>query len=159
MSDHRSCVQYLLLCLLIFRLFEIENLFGISIQPRSQGSLAENLPNSCLRFSFSPTKSLAASTRVRASVLSLWTCNIMRWFCLESPALERKYVFTRFKAENDFSLTVLVAGMASDSFPRVEISLNTSFLRELFIKGLQEGYQIIYVKFWSVKPHWLCCLW
>ena len=34
------------------------------------------------------------------------------------------------KAENDLSLTALVAGMTSNSFPRVEISLN-SFLREL----------------------------
>ena len=36
---------------------EIENLFGISF--------AENLPNSCFGFSFSPTKSLATSTRAR----------------------------------------------------------------------------------------------
>ena len=54
----------------------------------------------------------------------------MRWFSLESPVVERKYVFTRFKVENDLSLTVLVAGMTSSSFPRVEILLN-SFLREL----------------------------
>ena len=54
----------------------------------------------------------------------------MRWFSLESPVVERKYVFTRFKAENDLSLTALVASMTSNSFPRVEISLN-SFLREL----------------------------
>ena len=33
-------------------------------------------------------------------------------------------------AEKDLSLTALVAGMTSNSFPRVEISLN-SFLREL----------------------------
>ena len=42
---------------------EIENLFGMSF--------AENLPNSCFRFSFSPKTSLATSTRTRASVLSL----------------------------------------------------------------------------------------
>ena len=42
---------------------EIENLFGISF--------TENLPNNCFRFSFSPTKSLATSTGVRASFLSL----------------------------------------------------------------------------------------
>ena len=73
----------------------------------------------------------------------------MRWFSQESPVVERKYVFTRFKAENDpSSLTALVAGMTSNSFPRVEFSLN-SFMRELSrpaIKGLQEGYQIIDVK-------------
>ena len=68
----------------------------------------------------------------------------MRWFSLESPVVERKYVFTRFKVENDLSLTALVAGMMSNSFPRVEISLN-SFI--FSIKGLQEGYQIIDVKF------------
>ena len=47
-----------------------------------------------------------------------------------TPVVERKYVFTRFKAENDLSLTALVASMTSNIFPRVEISLN-SFLREL----------------------------
>ena len=46
------------------------------------------------------------------------------------PIVERKYVFTRFKAENDLSPTALVAGMTSNVFSRVEISLN-SFLREL----------------------------
>ena len=69
----------------------------------------------------------------------------MRWFSLESPIVERKYVFTRFKAENDLSLTALAAGMTSNSFPRVEISLNSFFAGA--IKGLQEGYQIIDVKF------------
>ena len=54
----------------------------------------------------------------------------MRWFSLESPVVERKYVFTRFKAENDLSLKALVASMMSNSFPRVEILLN-SFLWEL----------------------------
>ena len=49
------------------------------------------MPNNCFRFSFFPTKSLATSTRVRASVLSLWTYNIMRWFSLESPVVERKW--------------------------------------------------------------------
>ena len=47
-----------------------------------------------------------------------------------SPVVERKYVFTRFKAENELSLMALVACMMSNSFHRVEISLN-SFLREL----------------------------
>ena len=56
--------------------------------------------------------SLATSTRVGASVLSLWTCNMMRWFTLESPVVERKYVFTRFKAENGHSPTALVAAGA-----------------------------------------------
>ena len=66
------------------------------------------------RFSFSPTKSLAKSTKVRASVLSLWTCNIMRLFSLEFPVVESKYVF---EAENDLSLTTLVAGMTRKAFP------------------------------------------
>ena len=35
--------------------------------------------------------------------------------------VKHKYVFTRFEAENDLSLTVLVAGMTSHSFARVEI--------------------------------------
>ena len=56
--------------------------------------------------------------------IAFWAMNIMRWFSLESPVVECRYVFTRFKSENDLSLTV------TDSFPRIEISLN-SFLREL----------------------------
>ena len=58
------------------------------------------------------------------SVLVNFNIIMMRWFSLES-----QYVLTRFKVENDLSPTGLVAGMMSNSFPRVEISLN-SFLRE-----------------------------
>ena len=83
-----------------------------------------------LLFQCSP-RLLEESTRVGASVLALWAYNIMRWFCLESPVVERKYVFTRFKAENDYSPTALVAGMTSKSFPREEISLNSS-LRDMW---------------------------
>ena len=54
----------------------------------------------------------------------------MRWFSLESPVVECKYFFTRFKGENDLSLTALADAMTSNSFPRIEISPN-SFLREL----------------------------
>ena len=45
----------------------------------------------------------------------------MQWFSLESPVVELKYVFPRLKAEKDLSPTALVAGMTSNSFPRVEI--------------------------------------
>ena len=51
----------------------------------------------------------------------------MRWFSLDSPVVEFKYVFLRLKAENDLSPTALDAGMTSNSFPRVEISLNIVF--------------------------------
>ena len=37
---------------------------------------------------------------------------------MDAPVAERKYVFIRFKAENDRSLTVFVAGIKSGSFPR-----------------------------------------
>ena len=40
----------------------------------------------------------------------------MRWFSLESPVVERKNVFTRFKTENDLSLKALV-GRAKIRFP------------------------------------------
>ena len=53
----------------------------------------------------------------------------MRWCILESPVVELKYVFPRIKAENDLSPTALIAGIKSNSFPRVEISPD-SFLRE-----------------------------
>ena len=71
---------------------------------------------------------------------------------LESPVVKLKYVSPRLIAENELSPTALVAGMTSNSFPRVEISPN-SFLREIYTKGLHEGYQIINVKFLSVKPY------
>ena len=81
-SNHYICLQYILFSVCV-DFDEIEKLLGISF--------AENLANNCFWFSFSPTKSLATSTRVRASVLSLWTYNIMRWFSLESPVVERKW--------------------------------------------------------------------
>ena len=125
MSHSYICLQWLLFLSLIFRLCWLwgnrEFVWDI---------VRRKFDKHLLSVFFSPTKSLATSTRVRASVLSLWTCNIMRWFSLESPVVERKDVFTRFKVENDLSLTALVAGMTSISFPRVEISLN-SFLRKL----------------------------
>ena len=110
----------------------------------------------CL-YQLSPTKSLATFTRVGASVLSLWTCNIMRLFSQESPVVELKYVFPRLNAENDLSPTALIAGMTSNSFARVEISLN-SCLREIWrdckkvAKSLTSNSEVI-------KPHWLCFLW
>ena len=51
----------------------------------------------------------------------------MRWFGLESRVVERKYVLTRLKAENDHSPTALVAGMTSNSFPREKLRLNILF--------------------------------
>ena len=101
----------------VLTLMKLENLFGIS--------LAENLLNNCFRFSFSPTKSLATSTSVRASVLSLWLMqHHAGWFSLEFPVVEGKYLFTRFKAENDLLLTALVANMTSNNFPRVSCALS-----------------------------------
>ena len=63
------------------------------------------------------------STRIRASVLFLWTCNIMRWFSIESPVVERKYFFTRFKADNYLSLTALVAGMTINNCLKLQLPL------------------------------------
>ena len=81
-SNHYICLQYILFSVCV-DFDEMDKLFGISF--------AENLADNCFWFSFSPTKSLVTSTRVRASVLSLWTYNIMRWFSLESPVVERKW--------------------------------------------------------------------
>ena len=51
----------------------------------------------------------------------------MRWFGLESRIVERKYVLTLLKAENDHSPTALVAGMTSNSFPRKKFRLDMMF--------------------------------
>ena len=105
MSDHYICLQYLLFLSLIFLLCWLwrnrELVWDIV-----RGKFAKQL----LSVFFLPNEviSYVYKWRVRASVLSLWTCNIMRWFSLESPVVERKYVFTRFKAENDLSLKALV---------------------------------------------------
>ena len=67
----------------------------------------------------------------------------MLWFSLESRvAVELKYVLSRLKAGNDLSPTALVAGMTSNSFPRVRL---ITFCGDM--KGLHEDYQIIDVKF------------
>ena len=101
-SDHYSCVQYLLQVLsLIFRLCWLWR-----NRELAWNIVRRKFAKQLLSVFFLP-KLLATSTRVRASVLSLWTCNIIRWLSLESPVVERKYVFTRFKAENDLSLTAL----------------------------------------------------
>ena len=125
MSDHYICLQYLLFLSLIFRLCWLWGNWEL-VWDIIRGKFAKQV----LSVFFLPNEVISYVYKVRASVLSLWTCNIMRWFSLESPVVERKYIFTRFKVENDLSLTALVAGMTSNSFPRVEISLN-SFLREL----------------------------
>ena len=63
----------------------------------------------------------------------------MRWFSLESPVVERKYFFTRFKADNYLSLTALVAGMTINSCLKLQLPLtavhfsrkNSTFVTEL----------------------------
>ena len=79
-------------------------------------------PNNCFLFSCSPTNWFAAATRSIESVLSLWTWSVMRWFSLASPVVARKYVLTRFKAENERSLAAFVAGITNSNFPSVQIS-------------------------------------
>ena len=58
----------------------------------------------------------ATSTILKLSVLSLWTWRIIKWFSWQSELVERRYVFTRLMAENDRSLTALVAGMTRRIF-------------------------------------------
>ena len=45
---------------------------------------------------------------------------------IESPVVERKYVFTRFKAENDLSLTALVASMTFPGCSLIRIGSSTT---------------------------------
>ena len=52
--------------------------------------------------------------RVVSSVL--WTWRTIKWFSRPSEVTERWYVFTRIMAENDRSLTALVAGMTRRIF-------------------------------------------
>ena len=55
---------------------EIENLFGMSF--------AENLPNSCFQFSFSPKKSLAMSTRARGKSICSVLANMQHHEVVQS---------------------------------------------------------------------------
>ena len=59
----------------------------------------------------------------------------MRWFSLESPVVERKYVSTRFKAENDLSLTVLVAGMTFQGYSLIRFVSSTTPGSGLLVHG------------------------
>ena len=164
MSDHYICLQYLLFLSLIFRLCWLwrnrELVWDI---------VRGNLANNCFRFSFSPTKSLAMSTRVRASVLFLWTCNIMRWFSLESPVVERKYFFTRFKDENYLSLTALIAGMTINKSLKLQLPLtavhfsrkNSTFVAELnwslkISGGLERPLPLFLLQAWFTASGMFC---
>ena len=89
------CLQYLLYLSLIFRLCWLWGNWEL-VWDIIRGKFAKQV----LSVFFLPNEVISYVYKVRASVLSLWTCNIMRWFSLESPLVERKYVFTRFKAEN-----------------------------------------------------------
>ena len=78
----------------------------------------------------------------------------MRWFSLESPVVERKYVFTSFKGENDLSLTALVAGMTfpgcsllrivSSTTP-VSVSLVHGFTHDKSVKSAY--FQLVWISF------------
>ena len=65
-------------------------------------SFSPKTPNIGCRESFRSTNAFATSTIFKLSVLSLWTWINIKWFSRQS---ERRYVFTRFMAENDRSLT------------------------------------------------------
>ena len=68
-------------------------------------------PNIGCRESFRSTNAFATSTIFKLSVLSLWAWRTIKWFSRHSEVVERRYVFTRFMAENGCSWTALVAGM------------------------------------------------
>ena len=42
--------------------------------------------------------------QIQAVCSVLWTWRTIKWFSRQSEMVERKYAFTRFMAENDFSL-------------------------------------------------------
>ena len=63
-------------------------------------SSSQNFPNiSCLS-SFHKNK-FAKSTRFKLSVFSLWMWSNIKWFNRLFVVVARRYVFTRFNAEND----------------------------------------------------------
>ena len=79
-------------------------------------SFSPKTPNIGCRESFRSTNAFATSAIFNLSVLSLWTWRTIKWFSRQSEVIERRYVFTRFMAENDCSLTALVAGMTRRIF-------------------------------------------
>ena len=60
---------------------------------------------------FRSTNVSVTSTIFKLPVLSLWTWRTIKWFSWQSEVVERRYIFTRFMAENYRWLTALVAGM------------------------------------------------
>ena len=79
-------------------------------------SFSRKRPNIECRESFRSANALATSTMFKLSDLSLWTWRTIKWFSRQSEVVERRYVFTRFMAENDCSLTALVVGMTRRIF-------------------------------------------
>ena len=104
-------------------------------------------------------KSLAMSTRVI----------IVRWFSLESPVVERKYFFTRFKGENYLSLTALVAGMTINNCLKLQLPLtavhfctkNFTFVAEVnsslkISEGLECPLPLPLVRAWFTASGMFC---
>ena len=75
--------------------------------------------------------SFATLQRSRLSVSSLWICNVSILLSLEFVVVERRYVFSLRRAENDLSLKAFVAGITSIIFA----ILTTSFIRSVFASG------------------------
>ena len=75
--------------------------------------------------------SFATLQRSRLSVSTLWICNVSILFSLEFVVVERRYVFSLRRAENDRSLKAFAAGITSIIFA----ILMTSFIRSFFASG------------------------
>ena len=95
-------------------------------------SFSPKTPNIGCRESFRSTNAFATSAIFNLSVLSLWTWRTIKWFSRQSEVIERRYVFTRFMAENDCSLTALVAGMTRRIFAST-MTWDTKHLLHLMI--------------------------
>ena len=79
-------------------------------------SISPKTPNIGCWESFRSTNAFATSVIFKLSVLFLWTWRTIKWFSRQSEVVERRYTFTGFMAENDRSLTALVAGMTRRIF-------------------------------------------
>ena len=90
-------------------------------------SLLVNTPKTVFLSSFALMKMFPMSSKFILSVLSLCTCNVMRWFRRLSFMVLRRYVLTLLSAEKDLSLRALVAGITSKSFT-TRITSEASFL-------------------------------
>ena len=105
-------------------------------------SLLLNSPKMFFLSSFPPMKMFPMSINFISSVLSLCTCNVMRWLRRLSFMVPRRYVLTLLRHEKDLSLIALAAGIFNRSFTTFITSESKAFLARLRLLNFSKTSEI-----------------